>query len=355
MKTLSKKSIRIIFLAVLVVIFFLTNIFTFYNQTFKLKNLEQSQIQIVDVPECGVSVQFPKEINGIPILAYREPFTMIHSGSENVTTGITTGENGVLIGNPHLNYRDKTQNLSISCRKKLNVETPAHLSRKLSNLELKKLTGWDLADNVSDIYQSGYDKDFLGTINSIITKTGFGYQSSWSFVFEDKVISTNQILPNFPVVGFWGQTGILASSINILPINKVPANTQINQKVWEYTEKNIKIETKEVNFDIPVGDQILTYTDKYIWKTKNGQKLKDSSTYLQTKVSFRGEEIANLNSYYIDSYENKFGKPLYKAKTDILGDSYIIAFSFQDNKIVIKSENKGQTWTLQNSLNQSNS
>jgi hypothetical protein len=345
----TKNQINVILISLVVIFLFLINIFALYNFSSKLKSYNPN-LQTVDLPDCGISIQFPKEISGIPILAYREPFSSIHSGPENMITGITDGKDGVLIGNPHLNYKDKTQNFSISCRKKLLNETYSHNSQKISNSEFKKLTNWDLANNVSDIHKSGIDNDFLGTIAKITNKTGIGYQNSLAFVFEDNLISTNQVFANFPVVGFWGNTGILPTSINILPINQVKANTQINQKVWEYTEKNIKIETKDINFEILVGDKTLIYTDKYIWKTKNGQKLEDSSSYVQTKISFVGQEIASSTSYYHDFYDNglngnKFGKPLYKSTVQVFDNQYILTLKFQDNKIVVKSEDKGQTWS----------
>lgn len=349
---MSKKSISLTWGIVFVTGFILLVLFLaaigfsrFLNKpTQSFADLSKTGTQVVDLPECGISVQFPKSFDSQPLLAYRSPKYYIHRDKASIGGNFSTST-GAIIGNPHLSEAEhQIQDIEINCIPIKDVEKNNWFIRdneKFSKSQFKQFTNWDIADSeISNISRTVLGSDWTQSLSKISPQ----YTRTFYFNYNDKQITVSHLFANPSIFEGWRMKGLYAEQINILQIGKIAANTNVEDKIWTWTEPGVNLDKKEMVFDLKFQDgKILNYKDIYIWKTKNGKQLEGQNKFVQTVISFEGQELVNTTNLYYPGNDN-FNEPLYKVGLKQLGDYLSFQVGFQNSQFLKTSVDGGLTW-----------
>ena len=332
----------IIFIFIFIVVSLVSSVFSRPESSFT--QLTKNNTQILDLPKCGISVEFPQEFEGRPLVAFQPPQNYIHRDNAAIGGNFYT-ETGAVIGNSHMDEEGQIKNIEINCKPLKDVKKDDWFVRdneKFSKEEFQNTTNWDIAKNdISDISRSVLSNDWTQSF----AKRSPQYTRSFYFSHKDNQIIISHLFRNDSSwFGFQRKSGLYANQINITEIGKTTANTTLQKNIWEWTEPEVTVEKKEVSFDLNFNDgKKLSYKDTYIWKIKNGQKIGNQNSYVQTTVNFEGRQLLNTTNLYINEKDN-FNEPLYKVGLKQLGDYYSFQVEFQRSQFLRTSVDAGKTW-----------
>jgi cytoskeletal protein CcmA (bactofilin family) len=312
--------------------------------------VKSSEMRVLDLPDCGISVQFPKTFEGRELIAYRPPEMIIHRQDAGYG-GIFSSKNGAVIGNPIFSDGEgKITDIEVDCIPIDKKEYVHPNDERFTKEDFKKEVGWQIADEqVENITRSRISGDIQG-----LSKLGPQISRTFKFNYKGKQIRVEHLYRTKASDGLGGslfsglaRKGLYGEQINILKIGDLKPTIQVNTEIEKWTEPGVEIETKDVNFVLPFKNgEKLKYVDTYIWKKKNGKRLNDNR-YAISKVYFKDQEVAKaVNSLIDESYE--FTKPLYRVGQFNLGDYYNFDLNFPSsfaNGYILKSSvDGGKTW-----------